>query len=574
MFIGRKKLLAVVAIAGVFVKLAELEVWRGSDFRFYHLVPGLDMETLLKFGEWGAPGNGFFFTPHRALIAAWWALNGHTHYVTGIVAVQAIFGILGAVLCADLALKLCARDRIAALACGFLYLLYGPFFIYVFNVLRMAVSLNLILLAFHAAVAARSRRGFVWAGIALGLCVTGRPTALFFVPLMLGFMAYREFRTRRRPRREAAKKPLAALAGILAVLCSVSVVNKSFGGNWNCFFDVLPYSLEFNAGSSGAAAPGNPYLRMAANAVRRAPQMFMPTEIPENLNYCFLCRKIPFLNALPGPGMLMPLALAGILLMLPKLRRPAALALLPILALVLPLCVRDPIGRYRLTLIPYFILCAGYWLHTARSKPWKLNPVVAAGSAAVCFALLLPTYRSDLLRSGDYLAYAIAADPGKPNGRALPILAEGWQKSNFRSNKLGLNLYYRLEELREHEKSLKVLVLGAQNSPENDIYLHLLAFRLADAGNFAAAERALAQIDPGKIGSEKGNYHFLYAEMLRRRSETAGAVKHYEMAVKFLDPSSGYARRSREALAKLVSAAKAPRASGTVPASPAAPSRE
>ena len=487
---------------------------------------------------------------------------------------QSLFGILGAVLCADLALKFCRRDRIAAFACGFLYLLYGPFFIYEYSVLQEAVSLNLILLAFYAAVAARSRRGFVWAGVALGLCVIGRPTALFFVPLMLGFMAYREFKTRRRPRRDAAKKLLPALAGLCAVLCFVSVVNKGFGGNWSCFFDVLPYSLEFNAGVPGAAAPGNPYLRMAANAVCRAPRMFMPTEIPENLNYCFLCRKMPFLNALPGPGILLPLALAGMLLVLPKLRRPAALTLLPIIALVLPLCVREPIGRYRLTLIPYFILCAGYWLHVATGKPRKFKLSVAAGTAAACFALLSPTYRSDLLRSDDYLAYAIAANPGKPNGRSLPILAEGWQKSNFRNNKLGLNLYYRLEESGEREKSLKVLLLGVRNSPEKDVYLYHLAFRLADAGDFAAAERALAQIDPRKIGGGAGNYHFLYAEMLRRRGETAGAAKHYEMAVKFLDPRSGYALRARKELAKTVSAPHAPRASGTVPASPTGPSRE
>ena len=181
-------------------------VWRASTFRYYNFVRGLDMETLLRFGEWGTEGNGFFLTPHRLLVAAFWALNGHCHDVSMLVAAQALFGISGAVLCADLALKFCRRDRTAALACGIFYLVYGPFFIYEFSILQEAVSLNLILLAFHASVSARSRRGFVWAGLTLGLCVVGRPTALLFVPAMLGFMAYREFKTRRRDRRGAAKR--------------------------------------------------------------------------------------------------------------------------------------------------------------------------------------------------------------------------------------------------------------------------------------------------------------------------------------------------------------------------------
>ena len=456
MFMSRKKILFSVAAAGVCVKLVEFMVWQASVFRYYNFVPGLDMATLLRFSEWGTPGNGFFLTPHRALIAAFWKLNGHTHFVPGIVAVQALFGILGAVLCADLALKFCRRDKVAAFCCGGFYLLYGPFFIYEFSVLQEALSLNLILLAFHAAVSARRCRGFIWAGIALGLCVVGRPTAFLFVPLMLGFMAYREFKTRRRPRREAAKRLLPTLGGALAVLCLVSVANRSFGGNWNCFFNVMPYSLEYNAGAPGTAADvsDHPHLRMLLNAVERAPQMFLPTEVPENLNYCFLCKKIPLLNALPGPGLLLPLALGGIVLMLAKPRRPAALALLPILTLVLPLCVREPIGRYRLTLIPYFILCAGYWFHVLKSRPRERKLPAALSAVTLSAAVALPSYRGDLLRSDDYLAYAIAMDrAGSSAEESIGFLTEGWKKSGFRNEKLEREIRRRMEALNPRPES-------------------------------------------------------------------------------------------------------------------------
>ena len=499
MFMSRKKILSVVAAAGACVKLVEFMVWQASTFRYYNFVPRLDMATLLRFGEWGTPDNGFFLTPHRALVAAFWKLNGGVHFVPGIVAVQALFGILGAVLCADLALKFCRRDKTAALCCGIFYLLYGPFFIYEFSVLQEAVSLNLILLAFHAAVSARSRRGFIWAGVALGLCVVGRPTAFLFVPLMLGFMAHREFKTRRRVRREAAKNTILSLAGTLAVLGVVSVANRSFGGNWNCFYNVMPYSLEYNAGAPGTtAAPGTAHLRMIFNAAERAPRMFLPTEVPENLNYCFLCGKIPLLNALPGPGILLPLALAGMLLLVPKLRRAEALMLLPTAALVLPLCVREPIGRYRLTLIPYFILCAAYWLHTAKSKPWRSKLPAALAAATFAVALTLPSYRSDLLRSDDYLVYTMAMEHpngGRPTAESIGFLAEGWEKGGFRNAELGRELYMRLAAVGDEEKAWNVLRLGLRNSPQKDFYLNELRRR-----------RAKAPVSPGPAPNAVGAY--------------------------------------------------------------------
>jgi hypothetical protein len=482
MFIGRKKTLLIVAVAGICVKAVEFMVWNVSTFRFYNFVPGLDMPTLLRFGEWGTEGNGFFLTPHRALVAAWWALNGQSHFVPGVVAVQALFGILGAVLCADLALKFCRRDKTAAFFAGGLYLLYGPFFIYEFSVLQEAVALNLILLAFHAAVSARSRRGFVRSGVALGLCVVGRPTALLFVPLMIAFTAYRESVKRRRGRRETAKKTLLLLAGAAAVLCAVSAANRIFGGNWSPFFNAVPYSLEFNAGAPGelpsVSSSGIPYLDLAVKAACRAPQMFMPTEVPENLNYCFLCGRIMLLDILPGPGLLLPLALAGMMLMLSKLRRAPALLLLPIVSLVLPLCVREPIGRYRLTLIPYFILCAACWLHAARQKPAARKLPAALAGLTFSVALLLPSYRRDLLRSDDYMTHALALEypnGGKPTQKSIDCLAEGWMKGNCRNDKLGIELYLRLKAAGDREAALRVLSQGIESSPGNDVYRALLA---------------------------------------------------------------------------------------------------
>jgi|GEM_PF-1279412 len=569
----RKKLLLTVAAAGVLVKLAEFLVWLKSAFRDYNFVPGLDMETLLKFSEWGTPGNGFIFTPHRALVAAWWALGGGVHQVPGIVAVQALCGILGAVLCADIALKLFGRDRSAAFCCGIFYLVYGPFFIYEYSVLQEAVALNLILLAFHASLRARGTRRCAFAGAALAFALIGRPTALFFAPVMAALILRRE--SRRRDRSAAA-----LFGGAALVLGATALVNYLFGGSVKVFFDVLPYSLEFNAGATAsvAAATASPalpsWLTLGFNAVGRVPKLLLPYEIPENLNYHFLTGVVPFLKFLPGPAVLLPFAAAGMLLVLPKFRRAPALVWLPLLTLALPLCVRDPIGRYRLTLVPYLILCAGYWLHVLRhTRQWRrLIPVTAA---VLTFAASAAGGRA-YLRPADFMTHALALERGnggRPSPAALEYLVRGWKLSGLRDNRIGVYLYLKLAEARA-AKAAEILRIGIAKAPEKDIYRYYLAIEAADRGKFAEAEKLLAACDPAKLGIVEGKYHYLYAEMLRRRGERAAAAREYRRALEKLDPGSPIAAAVRRALSAPDAAADAPPTRGKLRARPAAPARE
>ena len=271
MFTSRKKLLWCLIAVGIAVKIAEFWWWSVTPFRFYNAVPGLDMATLLRFGEWGSGPYGFFFTPHRALVALFWKLNGERHFVPGIVAVQALVSVGGAALAADLALKFFRSNWIAA-AVGALYLSYGPFFIYEFSVLQEIVALNLLLLGFYAAVAARSRRGIVFAGFALGLCVVGRPSGFLFAPAMALWVL--------RRRGWTAKNVVPLAIGAAGALLPALLLNGILGGNWSCFFNVLPYSLEFNA---------------AAGALRRREVRISPcfSTRSAGCRSCFRCRSCP-----------------------------------------------------------------------------------------------------------------------------------------------------------------------------------------------------------------------------------------------------------------------------------------
>ena len=563
MFMSRKKLLLCLIAVGIAVKIAEFLWWSVSPFRFYNGVSGLDMETLLRFGEWGSGPYGFFFTPHRALVALFWKLNGGKHFVPGIVAVQALVSVGGAALAANLALKFFRRKWIAA-AVGALYLSYGPFFIYEFSVLQEIVALNLLLLGFYAAVSARSRRGVFFAGFALGLCVIGRPSGCLFAPAMALWLL--------RRRGFTAKNCAAVAAGAAAALVPATLLNGICGGNWSCFFNVMPYSLEFNAAAAPAA--GSPHLMMLVNAVRRVPQLFSVLELPENLNYYFLADKMPLLRFLPAPVLLIPVACAGLVLLVRRWKKPAASVLIPVLTLVLPLCVREPIGRYRLTLIPYFILGVGAWLAFLLRKPMRRHLLVA-GALLGAFVAVGMAAPKPYHRSWDYLTHALALEAesgGRITDESLACLLDGWKKSGFRDNKLGINLARRLLAASDTTPALSVLHTGIANSPEPDIYRYFLAVVKADRGDFAAAEALLKECDPGKLGDFAGEYHFVYGEMLRRRGEFAGAEREYRRSLELVDEKS--AGPVREALTAVSSAGDGSRNGGTAGAPPRAPSAE
>ena len=62
-----------------------------------------------------------------------------------------------------------------------------------------------------------------------------------------------------------------------------------------------------------------------------------------------------------------------------------------------------------------------------------------------------------------------------PTAESIELLAEGWKKGKYRNNKLGLELYLRLKALGDRESALRVLYQGIESSPENDVYRNLLA---------------------------------------------------------------------------------------------------
>ncbi|MBO5821773.1 MAG: hypothetical protein J6R86_02020, partial [Lentisphaeria bacterium] len=94
---SKKYILCVTGVVAVIVRLVFYALFAGTMFRYYHMVQGLDMQTLLRFSEWGAnPDVPPFFTLHRLVIFLLWKFNDGVHSVDALFLLQSLSGILGA----------------------------------------------------------------------------------------------------------------------------------------------------------------------------------------------------------------------------------------------------------------------------------------------------------------------------------------------------------------------------------------------------------------------------------------------------------------------------------------------
>ena len=411
-----------------------------SPFRFFHQIPGLDMETLLRFGEWGTPGNSFFFTVHRGIVFLFWKLNSGTHPVLWHVCLQSLLGACGAGMLAHIALKL-FRKRSLALLAGILWALNPVELMYEFTTLQDALVNFGIVLSFWTFLQARQKRfrfPFAFgAGAAAALAATGRPVAVGLAAVLCFWTFYDLFR-----RHLPLTRFLFFGAGLLTVWLSFSAVNERVSGKFNCFFNPVPYALSVNTSSPQGAVsevkpstPSHPLLTTVSKMVLRTPRLWHPVEIPENLNIYFLRNVIPFFRL---PFEFLPLfAAVGMILLITSgnWQKKEGLILLPILSLAVFLCIREPIGRYRLLLLPWFVLLT-VWLITWCSTFKRRT------AAAVLFCLFFGTtfFSPRPLRAADHAAWgwALEKEAGKITPEAMIHFKQAFQLKPDTNNAISL----------------------------------------------------------------------------------------------------------------------------------------
>lgn len=435
----RKKILLTVILAALTVRSFFAIVFSQSFFASYHLVSGLDMQTLLHFSEWQTNCTvPPFFTFHRVWLFLVWFINGKSHCVWLTFIIQSLLGTIGCAAAADLVLKF-TRQRLAALICGIAMALYLPLLIYEFSILQETFMVNFALIFFwstHYALRERfALKSSLFLAVSAFAALAGRPAALFFIGAMLIYCGIKLFK------RNILKKIIPASITLAILLGGATLFNHHYFGAATPFYMVLDYTVEYNTGLKAGTKENstfNAFCVSGKKAIMRLPKLFKTGELPENQNIYFWCKKIPQFHLLISPGLLIPCAVAGIMIFLltGAWKSRYGLLLIPIVTLALPLCAREVIGRYRLMLIPYFFMisaCAAVVFIRLKAPKKRALALFGAGCGA-----LFSLHNGEVperIRLSDYAASAIAAAQTPDMAKEEIILEHMiyWEKSRFSS---------------------------------------------------------------------------------------------------------------------------------------------
>ena len=286
------------------------------------------------------------------------------------------------------------------------------------------------------------------------------------------------------------------------------------------FFDTSPsiYTpiLEQTDGALGAtviaclrsfAGPG----AVVRFYVTKAVGLVVPFENPDNANFYYAALKSPLLRVLPGYGVLLPLALAGIFLARRQWRE--ALPWAPVaLALVVAMMMALPLSRYRVPLATMLAPFAGVTCvaiaSAAAARRWRAAAAPLASAAAIWGAAAL------LERQVTFAA----VDRAEIEYRATEFFLAG----------------ITYGERGDSPRAAEEMVQLARLNPDKKTKVRALLF-LADVANRSGRDRALAA--QGLAGASKfaaGNPEDLlavgdaYVAMLGDR---AAALAHYRSAM-------------------------------------------
>jgi hypothetical protein len=303
-------------------------------------------------------------------------------------------------------------------------------------------------------------------------------------------------------RRQQLKKLYPFVLLLIILLGSFSAFNAARGWDFSPFYQVRSYSKTFNT-APGSNTPASD-MQVAYNALCRTPWLFAAYERQENQNIYFWCEKLPLLHLLPAPGLVIPAAAAAFLIMLSAgwwKKSRFWYILVPVLALALPLCVRDVIGRYRLMLVPYFIIAAimGHYAYRTLTIRRKYLALLAGGIAAA-----LSVYAGTSMprtRSEDHHAWALALEntPGAKKDAILAAFEEYWTASGYRSEKAFRAFIDRLLHFGELPAAEALILQAYQNNISPDIagYYHCWVYVLRNQP--VQVERIAARINPDRL---------------------------------------------------------------------------
>ncbi len=527
----RKHVYWLVGITAAAVRLAVFLALRRSPLSCFHLVPGLDMMTHWELGRRLAAGLGIF-TPYRFLIAA----AGTPPILT---ACQMLGGVLTALLAAFCAFRLWGSKGIA-LAAGLLAALYAPPLLYECVALQESLMALLGIAALAMLLEAHRRRfspgALAVAGMALGLTGLGRPSALPFLAAGLCWLTF----TPRRRSPGFRKRVGFLVCGMLIVWLPVIGWNwhrakwplPFYGNNFSYLLSVAqtPSLTDWSQAQNGETHTGpNRFspVRTAIGFLHKIPTALSPREIPDNLNYHFLRRHFSPLAALPDPVVVIPAALAGLVLLLIAAcrgKRRDWLIIGYLLTMGLCMTAYYPTGRYRLVLYPALAICAVYpFYHMLRGsrRDRLMAGIVTIVLCLISWGLMPPAPR----RAADSTAWALALEK-MPNPPESPLLyhLEAYS-GNRRDPAYLVRAITPLLTAGQYAAAENVLKYFEGAPVWRDYYAALLAL---PTGHPEETEQLLRRIPPDALPEMQVQRWYFLAESLRRQGrydEAAAAAR-------------------------------------------------
>jgi 4-amino-4-deoxy-L-arabinose transferase-like glycosyltransferase len=427
----------LVIILFLAARIAVLISFQSSEYSDFLLV---DAKT---YDAWGAGAlnveGAYWLSPAYAwFLGGIYGIFGHSLPAVGIIQIALSLG------SCFLVMRLSERhfSRAAALAAGAIFALYAPLALH--DVLHEKTALTAFFLLASVSfldlyAASHQMPHLAGGGFALGLAAIMRGNVFILAAAVGIWLIIFEYRNKNRLR---WLRPLVFAAAVLLPVMPITLRNAAVTGE----FIPVTYSDGFNfyegnsaeaTGEHGAVAGvertaeseentaclraereegkslspaevSSFYYGKAFDFIVSSPDAFLAgmfkktllfvnrVEIPDNYNYQFMSERLPGLGLLPlGFYLVFPLSVGGIILLAAGRRgRPVALFIIGYALSVIIFYVTD---RYRLAIMPVFIICAGgfaVWLFkslVSREKR-KRALVVFAGTVALGALISIPVF--------------------------------------------------------------------------------------------------------------------------------------------------------------------------------------
>lgn len=547
----------------IFARIILFINWLESPFRHYHKLSGLDMKTMLTFGEQFYKG-GSKFSIYELFLAIIYFANGESYSSAIIVFSQHCMGIVTALLIAYITLRIFG-NRIAAAISGCFAGIYAPSLIYESVILKESVFLFTATVSISVILYSRkhhfSPKMFYISGIAAALpCLVRFSGLLWLVCALIWIFLYVKRKANfvfqnsgssKKSNFQFIKISLLPLAGALTLLAGASFYNYTHHLSPVPFPSYPSFSYIFKIGAAenlrNLSLPGDADSTLDTNIflffLKKIPHytgnflsLFNAYEKPNNVNYYFVKEILKPLKYMLGPLLLIPLAITGmaILAFQRKLCSETSLVLFYILSFAVPLIVFVPLSRYRLILTPAFCIFSVYSYVFLREKTFNKKLLPALCVLAVYFISTALTIPGNIhIRAEDYVAYGAALEFQKGDVPEVEICYVTAHLIDPESKSAAIYLAQKLMQHAKFKEAEKILEKLYIRNPGNHIIAMNYACSLLGSRQPEKAGKILLRFGEPANNKSKVNYYYQLAESHRLQNKKEDAIKYYQKALNY-----------------------------------------